>query len=268
MLSVDAFFRQVPKALAPKQRLIMEGAGWAIDSIYWSFDQAKAAARDSKFDATAHDIEHGMFVSCWSIVDQCHMLRKLLGELPLSPEGPTRTFIDKYENVTLIRNAMDHLHDKLDNLTKSKKQSPPVFGALSYCVVADDDFIELPDGTKMLAGCSVATLTAGSLTLNNHAWNIANPAGKKIEIPVGCFEFNAFDYTISFSELIEDLNALVAHYDTEIRRKVEDGIRAQAQERGIDADKVLKERGGGGFKILMKMKFDGLCADANSSAHD
>ena len=255
MLASDTFFRQVPKALEVRQRLILEGAGWAINSIYWAFDQLKAAAREVKFDAAGHDSEHGIFVSCWSIIDQCHMLRKLLSELPILPGGPTEYFIKNYERVTLIRNAMDHLHNQLNNLAESKKQRPPIFGVLSFCMFTDDDMAEQPDGSKKALGCQVVALTAGSLTHQNHTWHIANPTGKRIEVPLGCFEFEAFDHIVSFSELIEDVNALVNHYNTEIKQKIDEGIRAAASEKGLDTEAVLKERGGGGIKIAMKVRF-------------
>jgi hypothetical protein len=60
--------------------LIREGAGWAIQMIDLSYKKLKAAA--SQVDPTLAtyptSLATEMFACCWSIIDQCHMLRKIL----------------------------------------------------------------------------------------------------------------------------------------------------------------------------------------------
>jgi hypothetical protein len=184
-----------------------------------------------------------MFACCWSIIDQCHMLRKILERAPLRPDGLAAKFSDKFEAVTLIRNAMDHLHQNINNVANKKGPISPIFGALSFCVITDDDVSSSisETGAPIIKGCKVVTLTAGALTHPQNDFRVLSPAGRLTEIPVGMFQFMAFEHRVDFSDMIMDLASLVAHFDNVVKPDQERQLREFARMNNLDEDKVVSE---------------------------
>jgi hypothetical protein len=234
---------------------MLEGIRWSIDCIFWSFQQLTVAAVGvSKDNQEAFDLP--IFTNCWSIVDQCHMLRKLLEELPHAESNPLTDFVSKFESATLIRNRMDHLHSQLGNLANTKEQRPPILGVLSYCRLEESDLAVGQDGTLRPVGCEIVTLAAGNLAMTNHSFEAVNPAGKIITAPVGLFQFEAFDQKLDISELRSGLDDVVKFFDTKVRKNVEDSIREQANEHGLDPETLIAERIAGGLRVFLHIRFD------------
>jgi hypothetical protein len=155
MLLPDSFLRTVPHALEASSRLILDAAGWAINSILISFADLEKVAQEMPIDQPSAELEHRLFVHYWSIVDQCHMLRSLLQRLPSTREQEIAEFISKTAAYTIIRNSMDHLPEKLSNLIKSEQQRAPLFGALVWIRVEPKDIV---DGELVTyAACSVSS---------------------------------------------------------------------------------------------------------------
>ena len=98
MINENSFFKKIPQAIDLQQRLVWEAAGWAIQMMGLSYDRLKTAA--SKIDVTSTDyptsLATEMFACCWSIIDQCHMLRKLLERVVALPDGNAAQFIHKF----------------------------------------------------------------------------------------------------------------------------------------------------------------------------
>lgn len=97
---------------------------------------------------------------------------------------------------------MDHLHGNIKNIANRKTALPPLFGALSFCTVTKDQIYQGDDGESTFRRCRVVTVTAGALTHPEHIFQGANPAGRRMELPVGLFEFQAFEHKVCFSELV------------------------------------------------------------------
>jgi hypothetical protein len=245
MLTENSFFKRIPTAIALDQRLIWEGAGWAIEAISWSFDRLRAAASQIDTQSPGHGyptpIAREIFTCCWSIIDQCHMLRKILELTHPRPEGLTHKFIEKFGAVTLIRNAMDHLHANINNIANDKESRPPLFGAISFCSATDSDVSVGDAAEPTLAGCRVVTLTAGALTHTRHQFRMLNPVGRLVEFPVGQFQFEAFKHCVNISDIVTDLAALVLHYDTFVKPDQENQLREFARTNGLDEEKIVNE---------------------------
>jgi hypothetical protein len=250
MLSPESFLRQIPHALELRARLLFEGIGWAIDSLFISFEDLKTTASMIDMDQPFSEGEHRLFVHCWSIVDQCHMLRSLLQRLPPRTGGKLEEFVGTTEKFTLIRNSMDHLSHMADNLARSKRQSTPLFGSLSWCHIGSHDIV-----AGKAIGATLCNVTTSNL-LPNSAWDIINPAGKELAVPVCLFEFQAFDHLVSFSDLMKNVEGLVVHFEEHTRNELDERVRLAAQEEGVDPDEILKQRGGGGLKMGLRAKFD------------
>jgi hypothetical protein len=258
MITETSFFKNIPASITLEQRLIWEGAGWAIGAISWSFDRLKQAALQIDLDdkRSRSDLVREIFACCWSIIDQSHMLRELLKRSQPREDGPTDKFIKKIEAVTLIRNAMDHLHKNIKNIANAKDARPPLFGVLSFCFVKDRHLTKNSNGETVMTGCAVVSMTAGALTHPQHHWRAINPMGRLMEVPVGLFLFQAFEYTVSFSELMTDLAALVRHYDTTVKADQELQLRQFARANGLDEGKVVTEHLAGDLFAFIEMEFE------------
>jgi hypothetical protein len=243
MITENSFFNKIPQAIDLEQRLILEGVGWAIQMLSLSYDKLKAAA--SRVDVASNTYPTSqateMFACCWSIIDQCHMLRKLLERMNPITGGLAATFIEKSEAATLIRNAMDHLHQKIQNIANKKDPMPPLFGALSFAVIGNEDMSDSGTGPVVITGCKLVVLTAGALTHPTHRFQISSPPGRLTEIPLGMFQFTAFEHRIDVSEMMIDLAALVAHFDTVVKSDQEQQLREFARKNNLEEDKVVSE---------------------------
>jgi hypothetical protein len=257
MLSETSFFKRIPTVIALEDRLIWEGAGWAIDMIFWSYDRLKRAATHIDTNSTEFptSLAQEMFACAWSIIDQCHMLRAIFRRSGPPEDGPTSKFLEKFEAATRIRNAMDHLHSNVKNLANKKGSFPPLFGALSFCTVGPDEIVAGEHGKPNIRGCKIVTITAGALTHPNHGFRGVNPAGRLIELPVGLFEFEAFEHRLSFSELVSDLRKLVELYDTVVKADRDERIRELAREKGLDGEKLINEHLGS-LMIALHVAFE------------
>jgi hypothetical protein len=252
MLSDQSFFKKIPTVITLEQRLIWEGAGWAIDMIFGSYERLRQAAIRIDTGSTQYPtlVAQEMFACAWSIIDQCHMLCNILKRSSPPPRGPTANFIERCKAVTLIRNSMDHLHSNIKNIANKKSALPPLFGAMSFSRVEPEHVIE-----GKLRGCKVITITAGALTHPNHTFGFLNPAGRSIELPVGMFEFEAFEHRLSLSDLVLDLRKLVEIYDTDVKAEQEEQIRRFARDNGLDEEKVMNEHLGS-LMIGLEIRFD------------
>lgn len=250
MLSPDSFLRQIPHALEPRARLILESAGWAIDAIQLSFADLETVAQAVPIDTRSDELDRRLFVHCWSIVDQCHMLRSLLQRLPPPQHEELNNFISRTETYTLIRNSMDHLAAMLGNLVGSKTVRAPLFGALSWIRVQPEDLVN--GKVTKYASCSVST---GMVLGKDVSWTAFNPKdAENITGPVCNFLFEVLDYSADLSGLIRDVRGLLQHFEEVARPRVETNIRDGATSRGLDPDEVLKLRGGGGLKVAMLIR--------------
>jgi hypothetical protein len=219
------------------------------DSILISFADLEKVAQVMPIDQASPELEHRLFVHCWSIVDQCHTLRSLLRRLPSAPHPEIAEFIAKTATYTLIRNSMDHLSGNLSNLVNSQQQRAPLFGALVWIKVEPKDFI---DGQLVTyAACSVST---GMVLGKPTAWMV-NPAPiELITAPVSNFHFQALDHSVDLNGLMADIQVLLQHFENVVKPRVENSIRASAQSMGLVPDEQLKLRGSGGLKMAMMIR--------------
>jgi hypothetical protein len=239
---------QIPHALEPRARLILEASGWAIDSILISLADLAAVASAMPLTEPSIELEHRLFVHCWSIVDQCHMLRSVLQRLPPTAHKDIDMFVEKTEKFTLLRNSMDHLSEKLDNLVKAKVAMPPIFGAVSWIRVDAENILD-----DRITGYTVWNVSSGTV-LHKPEWTVLHPASElAASEAVSNFVFEAFDHCVDLSALAADIGLLLDHFEQVVKPRVESNIREGAKSHGIDPEEALKMRGSGGLKIGFKI---------------
>ncbi|MGY8664249.1 hypothetical protein Q3C01_18115 [Bradyrhizobium sp. UFLA05-109] len=153
-------------------------------------------------------------------------------------DGLIATFIEKFEAATFIRNAMDHLHQTISNIAKKKDPMPPLFGAC-FAVISNNDISDSGTGLVVIKGGTLVVLTAGALTHPEHKFQFDSKPGRATEIPLGMFHFTTFEHCIDISQMMFDLTALVAHFDTVVKSDQEQQLREFARKNSLKEDTVL-----------------------------
>jgi hypothetical protein len=259
----SSFLRQIPLAWPIQERIGLEAVAEAIDAIVWSFDHLREAANaygtretvkmrnaqnpipeeSISVEPTSNPEDYGMFVNCWSIVNQCHMLRQILNTFPLAAGSVPKKFWKSTNQFSDLRNQSNHLHQNLRNIAKKKGRLSPVFGSLSFTYVSSDMVQTNPDGSTATTGCIAFILVAGRLTHEEHLFAVPNPAGHgTIDVPVDYLKFEAAGIVVDFNQLIKQLDELVGFFDNAFGPSVLNTIRSQASAQGLDPEVVLSER--------------------------
>ena len=243
MLTNESFLRNIHVGMLPVQRLALEGVGFSLDALGYAYSRLRDAA--GTFAALSQedfkDAELSpLFVNAWAIADHTHLARKLLESLAFD-DPPIKAFIAETVEATKLRNKLHHIHSNLLNLAKMAVGAP-LFGALSFDCLTDDDVKQLPDGTLQLLGWRGIVVNAGKPVEMIHT--IAEgTAGVKIEFPVGRFLLQAFDRTVNLSELVFSAQRLVEFFDTKMKARIEAKVRKAALIAGLDPEEELKKTG-------------------------
>ena len=220
-------------------RMELEAIAFSIDAIYLNhqrISQWAARCEPKSFLKTPYRERLELFLYLWSIVDQADALRRLLRKIRTNES--VLEFRKISDAAQSMRNSMDHLSQNIPNIANKKGHVPPVYGAFSFGRFHFDEAgVEIED-------FEIYTITAGSLTHKAHKWPVPNPLGKILDIPVGMFEFSAFDRTLDVSALVRCLSGIVHLFDTRVRNRIETAIRSAAEEKGLDAEPMLSEYAG------------------------
>lgn len=139
----------------------------------------------------------------------------------------------------MMRNAMDHLHGNLGNISKRKGSIIPIFGILTFCTPIYSTENSEHTSSKNPAGAKVRWLIAGSLTHDQHHFPLPNMAEDGLMDPIGPFIFSAFDKELNLSRLIMDVQNLVEYFETDVRAAIEKSARIEAQRINVDVSELL-----------------------------
>lgn len=240
MIPEESFLRRIPWVYETQGRMELEAIAFAIDAIYLKHHQISrwATSCDSdSFVKTPHHERLDLFLNLWSIVDQADVLRRLLQKIKAN--NAVSAFLNIADSAQRMRNKMDHLSQNIPNLAGKTGKVTPVYGVFSFGKFGlSNNGVEVED-------FEIYTITAGSLTHKSHEWPIATPSpGKILEIPVGMFEFSAFDCTLDISGLVQSLHHVVQTFETVVRPRMEAEIRSVAEREGLNADALISECAG------------------------
>lgn len=207
---------------------------FAIDAIYLRHDWIQhwaAECRRESFTHTPHHERLELFLNLWSIVDQVDILRQLLDKL--GHISSVNEFLKAAEIANKMRNRMDHLPEMIPNLAKKTKPSPPVYGAFSF------GRFYLDQAGISIENADIYLITAGSLTHKSHKWPMPAPAtaGRILDIPVGMFEFSAFDWTLDVSSMVQNLPTLV----NDLSANLENALGELAANENIDTATLMAD---------------------------
>lgn len=251
----------------------MDACGVSLDAVDRAMRRMRAAAAQIEVPGgkTPDVVRSALFGDAWSIVDQAHMLRSLLHELSTEINVPAfREFAAVSEAATTLRNKMNHLHNNIANLA-AKKGGQPLHGALSFCVhrlseagerkVASGAGIDQPSD---LAPSYIVTLTLGPMLQKNHTFWPANPAGRKIEFPIGCFQLHAFDIVLDLSAIARAAKQVFQAFETDVAKACMELIQSAAKNEE-EAKKLLAPQATG-ITLVMTIQYAEGGADPDIGA--
>jgi hypothetical protein len=101
--------------------------------------------------------------------------------LPPTAHKDIDVFVQKTEKFTLLRNSMDHLSDKLDNLVKARVAKPPIFGAVSWIRVDAQNIVD-----DKITGYTIWNVSSGTVLLKPE-WTVLHPTSDLVP-PHGDFD--------------------------------------------------------------------------------
>lgn len=182
------------------------------------------------------------------------MLTKLTDRLskicPFEFKDLFNEFIDP---VSTIRNAMDHINARIDNLSERKGPVIPISGAISFTI--PEFHLRENQSQSIVAGVNIITLFFGPLTHPSHQTPIPNPSVDGIMMPFGPIIFHAFDNSINLNRLINALDYFCDFMDSTYKDYIFNIIDDHSLKTGISVAK-LKAPQVSMPKIEAKIKFD------------
>lgn len=247
MLAKDSLFQNLPASLNPRQRLELEAIGFAIGSVRYAYGRLKQAAMELASTPPEGRLEFDptpLFVNAWSVIDSVRQARELVRSLDPKNER-LKAYLTEAEPACLLRNKADHIHQNIPNLSKRAGSShAPLFGALSFAIVEDRHLVVGTDGVTRAAGLRGFAIVSGKPVASTQHL-VSHPGSEPIERPIGLLRLDAFDHLVSLSGLAFATERVAQAFEEVLRPLIEAAVRKEAAGRGLDAEQLLREVGGG-----------------------
>lgn len=244
MLTEHSFLNNLHVGIVADQRITLEGAGFAIESVGYAYNNLRKLA--GEFAALSEKEYIGfpitpLFVHAWAIVDGAHFARSLLKNTTFSGD-PVRLFIERTEIATKLRNKFDHISSNVRNLA-GKKDPMALFGALTMHHVRDEHISVSDSGAPVLNGCRLLQINSGKPTSMLH--KLAENKGEAftIERPVGRFLLQAFDLQVDLSALAFAVRDVVSYYDDVVKPDIDQQVRDAAEQQNVDPEEAVGNTG-------------------------
>jgi len=259
MVPENSILRKLPIAMDTAQRLRFEALIFSSDTLAYAFSQIRLIAESygSKIASISLHDRIALFSHCWTFVNELHATRLILTSFFKEGPGPgpnQSAFLERAKIATVLRNKITHLNQNIGNLSQAKGPHAPIFGALSYFYVGDNDYNQI-DSIPTAKRGKLVTLNSGSMYFKNTLISFPNPLLRDIHIPVSLFQFTAFGQILYIEvivkELISVLGKLNSGLDQQIRRKVE----TISIEEGVSPDRIYTAYPSN-FVIELDISFD------------
>jgi hypothetical protein len=249
MLPSDAFLRRIPSFVDAAQSVHFEAMVFSADAIEVSLDTIRRVTTEfrERLGEASHTVHVNLFLHAWTIVDCLHVIRQVIND-PKHTAPKLKEFCVKYEHASVLRNRMDHLKGNAKNVAAAD-QRPPVFGALSYVYIPDQN-IERRGGQIVITGGGIASLTAGRTYGSSGRVTFVNPCGRGLRLPVGGFKLEAFGESLELDDAERDVQELMAHINERVEKQALDFAATIAEKENVPLDKLMASSGGGLFAYV------------------
>lgn len=254
LVAADAYLRRPSAGLVPHQMVYLQRISFACDIIEDAIVRLHSLAETHGASIPGDGWQHAALLSpCWTIVQQTYALRILLNLLVRDDQLPAvRTFVDKYEHVSHMRNLLDHLPHQTQNIAGKEKADAPVFGGLAYSVW-DQASLSKQSGKTTIARKIVA-IAGGPIVNKQQTLTILDSSSfsAPIRFPISWFQFSAGNHTLKIDELAEDIADTMKILSDRARQTIPESIRVEAAKLGISPEESLRD-GGGNVHFVMSV---------------
>lgn len=155
-----------------------------------------------------------LLMAAWSIVDQVHALRSVFRTTHGETEPEILAWLNESAGAHELRNWMDHLHQRIPNLSKRKNAEWPVLGSVGSMEVFHGPEQNV-DAFIVMAGAGYPTGDAYTPTPRLEVGNVQ--AGVVVEL-------YAFGERFPLSEVVNSLEVLLPTVATTLHDRVRKGI--------------------------------------------
>jgi hypothetical protein len=237
MLPDDAFLRRLPNIVNPPEVVYIEALVFSADTVEMSLAAIRRITiqQDKNICEAPRIVRTELFTHGWAIINSLHVVLQVLHVLqyktPLA-----NAFVAKYRDAHTLRNKMHHISQNAKN-TVNAKGRPPLFGVISY-VHVPPEFITEREGAIAVLGGGTVMLSAGRLP-GGAAMDLVNPAGERLNVPVGGLRLQAFDKTIVLEAAAEDLGALMVEINSNFEKRIHQHAADILKDHGIPLAKSL-----------------------------
>lgn len=252
LIGDESYLRTLPRVLSVEERMRYDAIVTAADIIAQSFSTLQRLTGDAK--AETGNFNYGLrailLSLCWTIVDQLHAVRQLLE--PKRQGTLTTVFREAAATATLLRNGMDHLSERLKNISSSKGLKNPLFGSLSYFYA--------PDAASAVNEGKIITIMAGGL-YGGDLLPLINPVGYSYTVPTCLFTLSAFGQDLELGHVIGTLRDLLRKTESSLETDIRKQVEAQART-PEEIDQAMASLGGG-LMIVASISFDSTEKDSD-----
>lgn len=245
LISEESFLRRIPSCLDAKTKVIYHSIAHCISSIDINYQRIKTILSGEIGNSSPNIDYHSrinLFSTAWSVIDHAHMLRQIFLTFQSPRKEIYENFINFTKDVSKLRNKMDHLHNNVNNIARSKDVVDPLFGSFQWYALKFDGVSSIENVT----GYYVTTYWSAGQIHDKHKANLGRclAEGEQVEFPFGRFVLSAFDIEINISKLYFELSDIVNHFNLNVRESIEGLIRKEAAERGISPDEEIGKHTG------------------------
>lgn len=233
MLPDNAFLRNVPRILDVKQRLAFEVLLIASDAISIAFERLKVSLRcvavaENRMISDIDRTQIGM--DCWTIVDNIHAFFQVAKTLDMKGLFQIEK-IGKYRlDVACMRNGMDHIHQNLGNLSRSKGVKMPIYGNVTFtCPKSFDGSFE------------VVSLAIGGIQFEGNVSGVFDTRAIALVDDIGNITFEAFDRRVELGEMVTFLNEVIKSIDEKFKDEFNLKVIEFANTQECDVSALLQE---------------------------
>lgn len=211
-LSDGDILRRLPAIMETKHRLRIDVLVHCHDIMVHALGHLRALCMVVDPDDVSPSMAAMIFADAWSIVDQVDLVRQAIAAIPSPQTQRSAAFLDHAAQARLMRNAMDHLSQRIPNIANRSGLSEALFGSISF-VRCDDEQLALAGPGEDVECCLVilargtvsgfeaaAAQAVGPQDIDRTVSNVRlNVAGASLPLDVACADLTAILTALSGS---------------------------------------------------------------------
>ena len=210
LVPVDSPLRNPPAAMDARQKVALDALRCSLDAAHISWLRLKhdLTLVMQGFEAdTRSETGEGLaaaMTDAWAMVDNLWRIHQVVNRMPHVKKPPElKAHLRALSEVEELRHAVQHIDERFQQTADA---GLPLWGTLSW--------FWTPDGP--VSGGKIYATASGALR-GNVTFDLINPAGRRIERPIGLVTLSAFGTRLELSTCASRVRAICAGFDAGLR---------------------------------------------------